>query len=375
VSLVFEGPRRVIFGPGSLDHLGREVRNLHGERVFLVVDPVVAKKDFYLAALESINKAGAVVAVFSDFHPEPAPEEADAGARLARQKGSQVVVGLGGGSAMDVAKAVAGLTMNNGKARDYLGVELLPRPGLPKIMVPTTAGTGSEVTWTAVFTMSAERRKGGINSPFLYPETALLDPNLTADLPPDVTAYTGLDALAHAVEAFCAKRSNPISDMYALKAIGLIGRALPRAVAEGAKAPQAREEMLMGAFLAGKALAGAGVGACHGLAYPLGAFHGVGHGLANAVLLPHVMQFNSEALPEKFAQIGQTLGVEGDRAAQHVARMLEEMKVPASLSALGIPKAALSEMAEAALQVKLCMDNNPRPMAQEEVFKLYKGAF
>jgi len=384
LNLTLEGPRRVVFGRGSLDQLGREVRRLDGTRILVVADPRVAELDFFPRALDSLHRAGLSAVVFTDFSSEPAPEQADEAGRLARERSLDLVIGLGGGSAMDMAKAAAVLAANGGRAEDYIGVELVPHQGLPKLMVPTTAGTGSEVTWTAVFTMRAEKRKGGINSPYLYPETALLDPELTFDLPPEATAYTGLDALAHAVESYVSQRANPVSDMYALKAVELIGRFLERAVTKGGGDPEAREGMLLGSFLAGKALAGAGVGACHGLAYPLGAFHGVGHGTANAVLLSQVMLFNCSARPERYAALARALGLDcaglddldaGRLAAERVAELVSAGAIPAGLSGLGIPEAALEEMAEAALKVKLCMDNNPRPMSREEALALYRAAY
>ncbi len=376
ISLKLEGPRKTIFEAGALSQLGAEARALGGEKVLLVADPQVVRLDFFGRAKASLEEAGCRVVVFSELRAEPAPEEADEAAALARQSGCQVVVGLGGGSAMDVAKAAAALAGNDGRAVDYIGVELLPKAGLPKIMVPTTAGTGSEATWTSVFTMRQEKRKGGINSPHLYPETVILDPDLTMNLPAEVTAYTGLDALTHAVEAFVAKRSNIVSNMYALTAIELIGQCLVRAVKNGADDTEAREGMLLGAHLAGRALAGAGVGACHGLAYPLGAFYGVGHGTANAVLLAHIMEFNAEAEPDKFTAIAWALGLEpGESAIEFVAELCREIGIPLGLGELGIPREALREMAEAALNVKLCMDNNPRPMSLEEVLAVYKTAY
>ncbi len=371
ISFAMEGPRRVVFGSGGLAKLGEEVKRLGGRKVLLVVDAVVAGLPFLGRAKASLAAAGVEAEIFTEFQPEPAPEQADAGAALARQKGVDLVVGLGGGSAMDVAKAISVLAVNDQPAEKYVGVELVPKPGLPKIMIPTTAGTGSECTWTAVFTMRRDKRKGGINSPYLYPDTALLDPELTYDLPPLVTGYTGMDALAHAVEAFTSKRANPLGDMYALQAIELIGRYLERAALGGAKDKEAREGMMLASFLAGRALAGAGVTACHALAYPLGAFYGINHGTANAMMLPHVIGFNTTALAEKFAAVRARLGLD----AEGLLAMAARMGVPVRLSALGVPEAALPEMAEAAMKVKLCVDNNPRPICAADALAMYRAAY
>lgn len=376
LALKLEGPRKTIFESGAVAQLGTEAKALGADKVLVVADPQIIRLDFFNSVRSSLDKAGVEAVYFSDLRPEPAPEEADEAAALARNAKCGAVVGIGGGSAMDVSKAAAALVGNDGRAEDYIGVELLPKGGLPKLVIPTTAGTGSEVTWTSVFTMREDKRKGGINSPHLYPETVILDPDLTMNLPPEVTAYTGIDALTHAIEAFVSQRSNPVSNMYGLAAIELIGRYLKAAVKDGAGDYEAREGMLLGAHLAGKALAGAGVGACHGLAYPLGAFYGIGHGTANAVLLAHIMEFNAQAAPEKFSAIAWSLGIDPTESpADFVAQLCREIGIPVGLNELGIPEAALEEMAQAAMNVKLCMDNNPRPMTVEEVFAVYRKAY
>jgi len=275
------------------------------------------------------------------------------------------------------------LAVNDGKARDYQGVGLVPKPGLPTIMIPTTAGTGSEVTWTAVFTDRKAKTKGGINSPYLYPDLALLDPELTLTVPPEITASTGMDALCHAVESFTSVKASPMSDMVALEAIGLIAEYLPQAVADGRNI-EARENMLLASLLAGLGLANAGVTAVHALSYPLGAIYGVPHGLANALLLPHVMRFNCLGNPDKFALIAEIMGedVEGlspreaaKVAPEAVAELMDDLRLPEGLQFLNIPEDSLGRLAEKALALTRVMENNPRTMTPEDAVAIYEEAY
>jgi len=308
---------------------------------------------------------------------------ADEGAAFARGQACDLVVGVGGGSSLDVAKAIAMLAKNDGKAEDYIGLETVPSPGLPTIMIPTTAGTGSEVTFTAVFTMRHKKKKGGINSRFLYPDLALLDPSLTLSLPPHITATTGMDALTHAIEAFNSLQSNPMSDLVAKEAIALVGANLKKAFDKGDDL-NARREMLLASLLGGLALASAGVTACHALAYPLGAFFDIPHGLANAVLLPYIMEYNSESAETKFAQIGSLLGADGpdgetktlaESGVNIVRSLSKDIGIPERLRELDVPESDIENMAEMAMTVARPIENNPRKMTKEAAVQIYQEAF
>lgn len=378
----FRGATRYMFGQGCLSALGEQAARFGGKALF-VLDPSLSALGLSGRVSEILNQAGVDSWAFSDFVQEPEPEQADAAAALAREKGCELVVGLGGGSAMDLAKAAALLVGNDGRARDYIGVDLAPKPGLPTIMVPTTAGTGAEVTWTAVFTMRADKAKGGINSPFLYPNLALLDPELTLTVPSDVTAATGMDALCHAIESYTSVKANLMSDMVAREAIDLIAENLPLAVADGRNI-EARENMLMGSLLAGLGLANAGVTAVHALSYPLGAIYGVPHGLANALLLPHVMKFNFLGSPDKFADIAMLMGEDVDdlplreaakEAGPAVFRLMEDMEMPEGLGDLEIPEDGLEELAEKAMGLARVLENNPRQMTREDALFIYEEAY
>jgi alcohol dehydrogenase len=249
-------------------------------------------------------------------------------------------------------------------------------------MIPTSAGTGAEVTFTAVFINEKTKSKGGMNGDPLYPEAAILDPALTVSLPPHITATTGVDALTHALEAFVSTQAHPISDMYALEAIELISSNLVKAYAHGGNL-EARSNMLLGSLLAGKALATAGVGLVHAMAYPLGGMFGIPHGLANAVLLPYVMAYNLIGNPARFAMLAEVMGAKVDglpereaaeAGVEFVYRMNQDLGIPASLAELKIPAKKIPEMAKIALTVTRPVENNPRKPSLEDVIRVYETA-
>jgi alcohol dehydrogenase len=250
-------------------------------------------------------------------------------------------------------------------------------------MIPTTAGTGAEVTFTAVFINEETKSKGGMNGDPLYPDAALLDPTLTVSLPPHVTAATGIDAFTHALEAYVSTQAHSISDMYAIEAIDLISSNLGPAYANGNNLA-ARSAMLMGSLLGGKALAMAGVGLVHAMAYPLGGMFNTPHGLANAILLPYVVEYNLIGNPEKYATVAEIMGYDTDGLSAREAAMLtveaihqlnEDIGIPASLNALDIPTDDIPEMARIALTVTRPVENNPRQPSLEDVIGVYEAAF
>ena len=303
--------------------------------------------------------------------------------KAARKGKCDIVVGIGGGSAMDVAKAIAVLAANNGSAVDYLGLNKVPGPGLPTIMVPTTAGTGSEVTFTAVFVRQDLKKKEGMNSPYLYPDLALLDPVLTLTLPPVSTASTGIDALCHAIESFTSVNASPMSEMFSLDAIQLISENLRTCVHDGGNL-EAREKVLLGSLYAGLGLANAGVGAVHSLSYPLGGKYGVSHGLANTVMLPHVMSFNLPGALEKFTIIAEAMGEIVDDmplreaaylAVEAVQSLIEDCGIYTTLEDLNIPEEDFPELAKVAMTVTRPLENNPRKVTIEDAIEIYGEAY
>ena len=382
-SFTITQPTRICFGAGRINDLADLVAETGGSKVFLVIDPGLKDAGLLDRVTASLVKAGMPVTIFDQVEPEPGLRLADAGADLARKAGADCLVGVGGGSALDIAKAISILLTNHGKAEDYLGLGKIKKPGVPKIMVPTTAGTGAEVTFTAVFINEKTRSKGGMNGDPLYPEAALLDPELTRSLPPAVTAATGIDAFVHALEAYTSTQAHRISEMYSLEAMELISRNLPVAYANGDNL-EARSAMLMGSLLGGKALATAGVGLVHAMAYPLGGMFNIAHGLANAVLLPYVTDYNIIGCPDKYAVAAGIMGYQteglspreaGQAAVEAVFQLNRDVGIPGSLAALDIPVEKIPEMAEIALTVTRPVENNPRTPTLEEVIDIYETAF
>ena len=380
----FTGAKKIVFGNGAFDTLPDHIRELKGAHPLIILDKHLAGLGFRERVKEILSRDGFKVTLF-DQHVEAEPrlEVADEGAKAALKGKCDIVVGIGGGSAMDVAKAVAVLAANRNKAADYLGLNKVPGPGLPKIMVPTTAGTGSEVTFTAVFVRQNLKKKEGMNSPYLYPELAILDPTLTLTLPPVSTASTGIDALCHAIESFTSISSSPMSEVFSLEAIRLISENLRTCVHNGRNL-EAREKMLLGSLYAGLGLANAGVGAVHSLSYPLGGKYGVSHGLANTIMLPHVMAFNLPGALEKFAVIAEMMGELIDDlplreaaylAVEAVQSLIEDCGVYTTLEDLNIPAEAFSELAEVAMTVVRPLENNPRKVTIEDAIEIYGEAY
>jgi alcohol dehydrogenase len=378
----FTGAKKIVFGNGSFAFLAQHLSDLKAKRPLIVLDKNLADAGFRDRISQVLQGEGIEFHLFDQTEPEPPLELADEGANVALKRKCDSVIGIGGGSAMDVAKAVAVLAANKGKALDYLGLNKVPGPGLPTIMVPTTAGTGSEVTFTAVFIRKNLEKKEGMNSPYLYPDLALLDPQLTLSLPPEPTATTGLDALCHAIESYTSINASPMSELLSLEAIRLISENLRTCVHNGGDL-EAREQMLLGSLYAGLGLANAGVTAVHSLSYPLGGKYGIPHGLANTIMLPSVMDFNLPAALEKFAIIAEVMGeaTEGlpQREAAYLAldaveALIEDCGIEAGLSDFDIAEEDFPGLAKVAMTVTRPLENNPRKITLEDAIGIYRQA-
>lgn len=379
----FTGAKKIVFGCGSFASLAAAIRELGASRPLVVVDRPLAKTGMAGKVSAMLDGEGMRCTLFDRVEGEPPLELADEGTKAAGKAKADCVVGIGGGSAMDTAKAIAVLATNRAKAVDFLGLNKIPAPGLPKIMVPTTAGTGSEVTFTSVFIRKDLKKKEGMNSPYLYPELALLDPELTLTLPPEATASTGLDALCHAIESYTSVIASPMSEMVSLEAIGLIAENLRTCVHNGSN-PKAREAMLLGSLYGGLGLANAGVTAVHSLSYPLGGRYGVPHGFANTILLPHVMSFNLPGALEKFARIAEAMGEAVEDlpvreaaylAVEAVEALIEDCGITKTLEDFGVSKDDFQEMAKVAMTVARPLANNPRKVTPEDAVEIYNAAF
>ncbi len=378
----FTGANKIVFGKGTFGSLPDQLHELKISRPLVVLDRNLAETGFREKVTALLERAKLGYALFDKTEPEPPLELADEATKLALKGRCDGVVGIGGGSAMDLAKAVAALTANKAKAEDFLGLDKVPGPGLPKVMIPTTAGTGSEVTFTAVFIRKKLKKKEGMNSRYLYPELALLDPELTLTLPPHPTAATGIDALCHAIESYTSINASPMSEVISLEAIRLIADNLRTAVHDGANV-EAREAMLLGSLYAGLGLANAGVTAVHSLSYPLGGRYGVSHGLANTIMLPRVMAFNLPGCREKFVDIAAAMGEVVDElpvreaaylAVEAVEALIEDCGIFTTLEELKIPESVFPELAKVAMTVARPLANNPCKMTLEEMVELYQDA-
>jgi len=376
-----ESVKKTLYGIGAVEEVGQRLRELGINKVLLVMDKGLSTTALRERVTQLLRESKVEFLEYLEVTSEPAPELADKGALLAKDGKVGGILGIGGGSTLDVAKAISVLVTNPGDAKAYIGLNLVKSPGIPSILIPTTAGTGSEATFTAVFTMRDERKKGGINSPFLYPELAILDPELTLTLPPRVTAYTGMDALTHAIESYTSRSAHFMSRPISLEAIDLIWNSLKDAVYNGEDIhPRAR--MMKGSYLAGLGLAMAGVGAVHAMAYPLGAFFDIPHGLANAVMLPYVMSYNLPGAIKGYGAISYITGSPTEDLKEaaselpsRIFELLEDIGLPTTLKELQIPKEMIPNMADMALTVSRPMANNPKPLSRDELVEIYETAY
>lgn len=378
-------PGKAFFGIGSVSKVG----DLMGDgmkKAIIVTDKNLVKHGTAKKVEQILTARGVDTVIFDSVEPEPSVETTDEAASLAKKFGAQAVVGLGGGSCLDVAKAVSVLLTNEGSAANYQGLGLVKNPGVLKVMIPTTAGTGSEVTFTAVLIRRSDGFKGGINDEKLFADYAILDPELAVTAPPKVTASSGMDALIHALEAYTSRYATWFSDMFAEEALRRIGKWIRVATWNGRNL-EARSQMQYAAYMAGLALVHAGVGACHSLSYPLGGMFGVGHGVANALLIPHVVRANALCCPERYTDVLRWLGYTDEEAkinprdgallcAEALEELLEDLELPTTLESLGlgITEKHFPEMAEKALAVSRPMENNPRVFDKDLCIKIYEEA-
>lgn len=371
---------RLRFGAGLVAELPAECRRLGATRVLLVTDPGLVAAGLAARAQTLIEGADLAVATFAHVEADPSLATALACAEAARAHRADLVVGLGGGSPMDTAKVAAVLVTNETPLEAMVGIDLVPRPGLPLVLVPTTAGTGSEATPIAILSDQAEKLKKGVVSPYLFPRTAIVDPELGLGVPPSVTAASGIDAMLHAVEAYTSTNANPVSDVLGLRAIRLIHGSLERAWSDG-RDLAARSAMAEGALLAGMAFANAGVTAVHAFAYPIGAEFHIPHGVANSLMMGVVLRFNADGAPARFAELADALGVpdRGDASAtahaviDALVALARAVRIPEHLGGFGVTEADLPRLAAGVMKVTRLLANNPRPLSEADALRLYRA--
>jgi alcohol dehydrogenase class IV len=382
-SFSFETSPKIVCEQGGAKRLGELARGLGVTHVFVVTDAGLVKAQLLVGALASLAAAGVAATVFSEVQADPPELSVQAAVDAARDVGADGVVGFGGGSSLDTAKLVALLVCTPQALPDIYGIGLARGPRLPLIQVPTTAGTGSEVTPISILTTPSHEKKGVV-SPLLYPDIALLDSLLTLGLPPAVTAMTGVDAMVHAIEAFTTRlKKNPISDALAIKALQLLYPNLPVAVNAGGDAA-VREAMLLGSLLAGMAFANAPVGAVHALAYPLGGHYGLPHGLTNSLVLLPVLEFNLGVAQGLYAELGRAIlpelaGTDDALAAPAfvaaIRARVAAMPYAQSLRAAGVKPDELPMLAQDAMKVQRLLVNNPRDVGYEDALAMYQVAY
>ena len=376
----FQTAPRIVVGPGCLSQIVSEAQRLGGTRIMVVTDPGLVAAGI-AERLETLLDAGGLPFYrFDQVESDPRLEIATAAADMIRKEQADLVIGIGGGSAIDIAKIAALLAANDGDLSAYFGIDLIPRAGIKTIIVPTTAGTGSEVTPIVILSDLEEKLKKGVVSPYLIPSLALLDPELTAGLPPQVTAATGMDALIHAVEAFTSKNAYHMTDMLAREAIRLIMANIRTAFANGTDLT-ARSNMLVGSLLAGMAFANAGVTAVHAFAYPIGAEYHIPHGVANSIMLAAVMEFNMLGNLNKFAELaalfgeitrGKTTRQQAQAAVEALKTLARDLQIPAHLRDFGVKEEDLPMLAAGVMKVTRLLANNPRAMTQADAEAIYR---
>jgi len=373
---------RLIFAEGAVLELGLRLGELGVRRPLLVTDPGLVRLGLIAPALEALAESGFEVTVFDAVSEDPPESVVIDAVDLLQRAACDSVVAIGGGSSMDVAKVVAVLGKSTAQPLAALyGTDQVRGGRLPLLLVPTTAGTGSEVTPIAVLTTGATT-KAGISSRVLLPDVAVLDPLLTLGLPPRITAMTGIDAMVHAIEAYTSRhRKNPLSDALARQALVLLYNHLPTAVRDGANRA-ARAAMLLGAMLAGQAFANAPVAAVHALAYPLGGHYHLPHGLSNSLVLPAVLRFNLPVAAPHYAELAEllvpTTGSAEARAAALIAAletMLRTVQLPTTLATVAVPERDLPMLAREAMLQQRLLVNNPRDMSEDDALAIYRAAW
>jgi len=363
-------PSRIIFRSGSVDETGSETSAL-GRRALLVTGRDALRRSGALdRAQQALARAHVGAVHFDEVEHDPSLATVERATALARREACDVVVGIGGGSVLDTAKAVAIMATQSEPLAHYFAGEEMPHAGVPLVALPTTAGTGAEVTKNAVLTDRVNGVKKSLRSPFMVARTVLVDPELTHSVPPDITAQTGMDALTQAMECYVSNAAQAHSDALSIRAMGLIFRNLATAVKAGLD-PVARERMALGSHLAGLAFANAALGAVHGLAHPIGCHFDVPHGLACSVLLPHVLQYNYPSRQQKFGEMAAALGLSsGEAVAPGVRGLLREIGLSDSLRQFGITE---SDFPEILAQCRSgSMRSNPRPASDDDLVEILR---
>lgn len=381
-SFKFFTAKSIYFGVGAVDKTSEVLKELGINNALIVTDKFLVENGLIDQVTAPLKAAGVEFHVFSDVEPSPTISNAENCYKFLMECGAKAVIGVGGGSPIDVAKVAAVLVNNPLPISQYIGVEVVPKPAIPIIAMPTTAGTGSEVSNAAILKNEKTHVKGGVMTHFIAPTAAIVDPALTLTLPPRMTASTGMDAMTHAIEGYVAVNASPMTEMYHREAIKMISENLRSAVGKGSDI-ESRYNMSLAATLAGIGMATAGCASVHALAYPMEGKYRVSHGDANAALLPAVMRFNVLSNMKKFRDIAILMGENIDglsmrdaafKAADAVSTLCSDVEVP-KLRNIGVNEADLDGFAEIAIGIGRLMDNNPRKFTLPDAKRVYKESF
>ena len=374
----FKSANKLITGQMALNSLPEALKTFNSSKALIVTDQGVVKSGTLQKVLDLLTIE---YSIFDEINPEPELEQVQGGINIYNNQQCDVVLAVGGGSALDIAKCVATLADQQGDIRNFLGVDKLQKRNIPLIVIPTTAGTGSEVTNVAILSDTNNQMKQGIVSDYLLPDVAIVSPYMSISCPPSVTAASGVDALVHALEAYISVNHTEITDALAIQAIELIVNYLPQAYA----LPNnliAREKMATASLMAGLAFGNAGVGAVHALAYPLGGKYKMPHGVSNALMLPHVIKWNTLGCAERLSKIAVLLRLEvtnnhihnADILVKFLYKFCEQLNIPAKLSHFGIQKEDIPDLASEAIKVERLLKNNPRVFTLKDIETIYEQA-
>ena len=379
-SITLLQPQKIVFGTGCIQTFVEEYKKSGFKRLFILTTPPI--RPLIEETIVELTQAGVTTEVYQDIMAEPTVNDFKRILEIARQFQTDSIVGIGGGSVLDLTKLVAAFKESSQQVEDCFGTGFIQKKGLWFACLPTTAGTGSEVSPNAILLDERDHLKKGVVSPFLIADAAYDDPKLTWTVPAKVTADTGMDALTHCIEAYTNKFAHPSVDIYALYGIRLIAANLERAVKNG-KDVEAREALAFGSMYGGLCLGPVNTAAVHALSYPLGGEFHIPHGLSNAILLPSVMKFNAEASPKRYAEVAVAMGCEpgkddnetAQRGVEFIYKLAESVGIPKKLTDLGIPQTAVDGMAKAAMEVQRLLKNNPREVTEQDARNIYNSLY
>ncbi|MDD3655814.1 MAG: iron-containing alcohol dehydrogenase [Atribacterota bacterium] len=376
-------PSKILIGNNSIENIGEEATKLGANKVLIITDIGIVQAGIIDRIKNILENNNLVVGIFDRVEPEPHAKVVYDCVKEMEGGNYNLLVGIGGGSVIDVTKGVSVLVTNGGKLNDYYGFDKLRKPGLKKIQIPTTAGTGSEVTNVSVL-IDENEEKVVIYSPYLFADLAIVDPILTLSMPPKITGHTGMDALCHAIESYTSLDANIFTDTISFKAISLIGRSLRKAVFQGDKDVASRYNMSIASLFAGISFSIAGCNAVHALGLALGGKYHIPHGLSNALMLPSVIEFNLPGNYEKFKNIAAALGEQVDgfsiiesasKTVSAIRRLSEDIGIPQRLRATGVSKEHIEELSKIAVKAERLLVHNPRKLNLEDIIKIYHNAW